>query len=129
MYHFITLSEEQVAQRRVLLDWYANLAQFSALVPLLAVQGYFLASLVAQKLTRRSAEDIAPRSPHGKDLRPHRLFAAGELQLRGRRFAWWCGDSLDVFGLHVGTKGEVLLAGAWMAWLLTLCFLQTGEGS
>ena len=127
MYRFVTLTDEEVQQRRVLLDWYANLAQVSVLIPVLAVQGYFLAEWATQKWAGRS-DGASPRSPHLKDLRPRGWLAVGELRLHWRRFAWWCGDSIDVLGWHVGTRGEVLAAGGWMAWLLCLCFLQTGDG-
>ncbi|KAK4548593.1 hypothetical protein LTR36_009503 [Oleoguttula mirabilis] len=41
--------------------------------------------------------------------------------------AWWAGNPLDMFGCHLGTNGEVVGAVVWAAWLLLLCFVQTGD--
>ena len=35
---------------------------------------------------------------------------------------------MDVFGYYMGRNGEVVGAVVWCAWLLVLCFVQTGDG-
>ncbi|KAK5135468.1 hypothetical protein LTR08_005256 [Meristemomyces frigidus] len=125
-YHFVNLTEAQNHQRRYLLDWYGSLAQISALAPLLVMQCYFLASWVARKRRDRS-ETETPSSPVAKSERLGKKGRVWNFSATARKVAWWAGDSLDVSGYHLGSKGEVVAAVLWAAWLVSLCIAQTGD--
>ena len=126
-YHFTNLSEAQKYQRRYLLDWYGSLAQISVILPLLVIQCYFCSRWVSRRW-RRNAELEVPSSPRAKRERAGGYSYARSLKTNARKIAWWAGDSADVRDYHLGSKGEVLGAILWAAWLLLLCFLQTGDG-
>lgn len=125
MYRFVDLTDEQRHERRELLDYYGLLAQVSVLVPLLVIQVFFLASWLKRKIAPQCGFDQAPSSPYAKRSHAEQRF---QVSKRWRIFLWWCGDSVHVAGVHVGTKGELLGAASWTAWLLLLSFLQTGDG-
>ncbi|EME48480.1 hypothetical protein DOTSEDRAFT_162020 [Dothistroma septosporum NZE10] len=125
MYHFVDLTEGQKLQRRDLLDGYGLIAQVSVVVPLLALQVYRV-SVWAQLRLFRTDVLQTPSSPYVKASRlGHGLNAQGKA--RWRKFLWWCGDSVEYAGLHLGTRGEILGAGIWTLWLLLLSFMQTGD--
>ena len=128
-YRFLpNLTEEQKDQRRVLLDTYAFRAQISVLAPLLLVQIYFLLTWILRKRLR-GYEDGTPSSPRGKELRGSSGKWLRDVESTFARVKWWGGEESKVFGVGMGgRKGEVLGAGVWMAWLLVLCFVQTGDG-
>lgn len=128
MYRFVDLTSEQKHQRRERLDWYGLLAQLSVLVPLLAVQIYFLASWVRRNLAQSNGLDQTPSSPHTKKIRDEQYFDTKQFARRWRTVVWWCGDSIHLAGVSLGTKGELLGGFSWMAWLTILSFLQTGDG-
>ncbi|KAF2773771.1 hypothetical protein EJ03DRAFT_264096 [Teratosphaeria nubilosa] len=127
-YRFGELTAEQKQQRRELLDWYGFVAQMSVLVPLLALQVYFLTVWVGKKIQRQ--KDLgAPSSPYAKAHRSTTTARiAKNVRLLARRIQWWLGNSLELLGYHLGTNGEVIAAVTWTAWLLLLlsCF-QTGD--
>lgn len=132
-YHFQDLTSEQKAQRRDLLDWYGLIAQLSILAPLLALQLYFFA-VWTKKRWENANELETPSSPYAKARGDggsggrNALSFMRRIQSGFSRFVWWCGDSVDVLGYHLGAKGDVLIAACWACWLLFLCFPQTGEG-
>jgi hypothetical protein len=126
MYRFVDLTSEQKHQRRERLDWYGLFAQFSVLVPLLAIQIIFLASWIRQKLARSEGGfEQTPSSPYAKHIRSEQRFNTKKFM---RNLKWWCADPVCLAGFSLGTKGELLGAGTWTAWLLLLSFLQTGDG-
>ncbi|KAK5125346.1 hypothetical protein LTR85_000455 [Meristemomyces frigidus] len=125
-YHFLDLTSEQKHQRRYLLDWYGSLAQISVFVPLLAAQGYFLFIWANRRWVGQGNSD-APNSPHAKRQRVNGTGRVRSVTETARKVAWWAGNSLDVFGYHLGTNGDALAALLWAAWLLLLCVLQTGD--
>ena len=126
-FHFLDLSKEEKVQRRHLLDWYGALAQVSILVPLLVLQLYFLVVWLRRRLQNQADIEV-PSSPQSKHLKSRGLLSAHGLGVVSRRVAWWLGDPASVFGIDLGTKGEVIAATAWTLWLLALCFVQTGGG-
>jgi hypothetical protein len=128
-YGFPDLTKEQKHHRRQLLDWYGGFAQVSVFVPLLILQIYFLATWISRKWRERDGAR-PPSSPYMKELSAHGNTGTGLKALRiwWRRWMWWFGDELQVLGWRLGTKGEVLGAVVWTAWLLALCFVQTGDG-
>lgn len=128
MYRFVDLTDEGKHQRRERLDWYGQLAQLSVLVPLLLIQILFLASWLRRKLSRQDAFDQTPSSPYAKRLNAEQRFNSKDIARRWRIFLWWCGDAVDLAGFPLGTKGELLGAVIWTAWLLMLSFAQTGDG-
>lgn len=130
-YHFQDLTSEQKTKRRDLLDWYGLLAQTSVLVPLLALQLYFFV-IWAKRRWGNANELETPSSPYakarGEATSRNTLSFTRRAESAFSRFVWWSGDSVDVWGNHLGAKGDVLIAACWATWLLFLCFLQTGEG-
>lgn len=128
MYHFVDLTDDQKQQRRDRLDWYGLFAQISVLVPLLVVQSFALATWLRRRFAQQSSPEQTPSSPYAKSRRMDSRFDAKEAAKRWSTFLWWCGESCQIAGFHLGTKGELLGATGWMAWLLILTFLQTGDG-
>lgn len=123
-YQFVDLTDAQKLTRRTLLDTYGLAAQASAGVVLIVIQLYF----VAQWMRRREDGSVEPGSPSLKHSRKGGLFNTRAVEQWWRRFEWWSGDSLIVFHADCGTKGQVLAATLWTAWLLVLCFAETGNG-
>ena len=125
-YHFIDLTGAQKQERRELLDRYATLAQVSVLAPLLVIQCYFFLSW----LSRRGQDAKPPASPWRKGERLGHRIGIASMGLMWRRFGWWCGEPVEMGSgaFYLGLRGEVLAAAGWLAWLLSLCFLQTGKG-
>jgi len=127
-YHVYDLTEEQRDQRRHLLDFHASLAQISIFIPLAVLQFYFF----ARWIHGRSQNAVPPPgSPSMKEQQRKRTWASlRNAHLLFRRWIWWCGDAASCFGYGLGsTNGTWLLASTWLAWLLLLCFRQTGEGT
>ncbi|KAK4508274.1 hypothetical protein PRZ48_002012 [Zasmidium cellare] len=126
MYHFVDLTHEQKLLRREYLDFYGFLGQISVVVPILAIQGYLLVAWIQRKVQRE--QDLqTPSSPYVKQARLGYGWNVSGLAARWSIFAWWCGDTVEVAGVYLGTKGEVIVAGVWTLWLVVLCFLQTGD--
>jgi hypothetical protein len=128
MYHFIDLDDAQKQQRRDLLDWYAFVAQTSALAPLACV----LCASTASSLRRRWAQyDSVPKpsSPQVKEERMNHIRSGRAWKIQSRKLRWWLGDDLNVLGVYIGTKGQALLTVFWTSWLLYLSFVQTGDGT
>lgn len=126
-WHFVDLSDAQKHERRILLDRYATIAQVSVIVPVLAVQLYFLACWIQIRRTRDDGFE-KPGSPYLKEhfQRRSQTQKANELI---RRVIWWAGEPIELFDSFVATNGEFLGAAAWTAWLLLLCGLQTSDGT
>ena len=126
-YHFNDLSDAQKIERRVLLDRYANIAQLSTLFPVLAVQVYFFGTRWSRRWASQAERD-APSSPYLKEGRLEHRLGSKRFKLRLRRWAWWLGENVQFGGVHFESRGQVLAEFAWMAWLVVMCVLQTGEG-
>ncbi|QIW95642.1 hypothetical protein AMS68_001160 [Peltaster fructicola] len=125
-YKFIfEMTDAEKQDRRRLLDQYGSIAQLSVVFPLLALQGFFLITWL-QARSRRQRIDAEPSSPVRKSLHRHGNLL-GSTSTMFRQVSWWCGDGVSVFGLELGTKGEVCAAAVWTSWLLLLSFLQTGD--
>lgn len=126
-YHVYDLTEEQKDERRHLLDFYASLAQISIFFPLSILQIYFFLCWIRG---RRHIVVPAPSSPSAKEQRRVTTWVSlRNAHLLFQRWMWWCGDAASCFGFGLGgTNGTWLLAATWLAWLLLLCFRQTGGG-
>lgn len=130
MYRFLDLTTEQKLQRRENLDFYGLVAQVSILLPLFWLQAYFLVAWAQAKLFSYTGDELSstPGSPYAKAVRRERGLTSTGLAIRWRRFTWWCGDSLVVRDVRLGTNGQVAAAALWTIWLLILCFVDTGKG-
>ena len=127
MYRFILeLTEEEKLHRRELLNSYANIAQISTLVPLIVLQTFYLLSW----LTRPSRDEETFGSPRRKSRGfGGRLRArCDDLRVLGRKTGWWFVEPVLLGGESLGLRGELAIAVVWGTWLLSLCFLDTGEG-
>lgn len=122
---FVDLDDGQKHRRRQLLDHYALVAQISFLSVLVLIRVYFFLSWLGRKWSTGD-EETRPSSPY---IKHERLESSYPLIVRIRKswgqWQWWCGEPL-IRGW--GTKGEWLIGGVWMLWLLFLCYLQTAPG-
>jgi hypothetical protein len=125
-YQFVDLTDAQKLSRRTLLDTYGLVAQASAGIVLIVIQLFFLAQWTRRQ-RQQNGSDV-PGSPSLKHLQKSGHPSLRALGRRWRRFEWWSGDSLVVFGVGCGTNGQVLAAALWTIWLLALCFVETGNG-
>ncbi|KAH7047406.1 ferric reductase like transmembrane component-domain-containing protein [Macrophomina phaseolina] len=120
-YEFVTLDNEQTANRRQLLDLYGSIGQWSVLVMLALVQLAFFIRWAIFK----TAKVERPRSPH-----PNKVMDFGSrawywrLEEKLTRFRWWA-DERPREGWF--TKGECILGLVWSMWLLFLCVHRTGN--
>ncbi|KAK5727004.1 hypothetical protein LTR15_002895 [Elasticomyces elasticus] len=127
LYHFVDLTAEQKHERRELLDYYGAIAQLSILIPLLILQSYHVSAWLHRRWRSQAGFDV-PSSPRAKREQSARTrFNITHLATALRRLQWWCGDPCTILGINLGTNGEAITTLAWSAWLLTLCFLQTGD--
>lgn len=124
-YHFLDpLPEAQQAERRQKIDSSARNAQVSVITPLVFLQVYYI-GCAWREARRRKAEFETSSSPR---LKGRQSGWISTVETRWKRFEWWCGDELNVGGMNLGTKGQVLGAVAWAGWLLWQCFEGTGDG-
>lgn len=128
LWHFVDLSDAQKQRRRELLDLYAYIAEASVFVPILALQLFFLIAWIHDKSTRHDDLSSIPSSPYRKESRLRKFAFLVRAQKNIRRFNWWAGEPIEIYGSLVATRGEFLGAAGWAAWLLLLCVLQTGDG-
>ena len=126
-YEFVDLTDAQKHHRRVLLDAYGLVAQASAGVVLLLIQLLFLAQWLRQRRNGSDGIDV-PSSPSLKNSQKGRRLNARVAAQYWRRLEWWCGDSVRISGVDLGTNGQITTAVAWTIWLLFLCFAETGDG-
>lgn len=126
-YHFVTLDDQQKHERRVALDIYANIAQTSILTVLLVIQAYFFGIWLASRASKQSGTD-GVSSPRIKEGRLGHWNGANGWQATARRLRWWFGARVELAGAFLGSRGQVLLAAGWLAWLLALCVPDTGDG-
>lgn len=134
MWHFTTLDKAQKLERRHVLDTYGAIAQASCLVPIFALQIYFLVVWLQRKW-RSKAELEAPGSPYLKKAKAASASSSsypwqsiGGLEKIWRRTSWWASGKIEVLGFEA-TRGEMGFAGIWTAWLLALSVVQTNGGT
>jgi len=128
IYSFVTLDEAQLKRRRQLLDSYASIAQFSALVPLIAIYiSYYLPSLSSKLFNSLSSRQPKERqSPRvSRFTRPVASFWI----VKWRRLSWYLDDEIIKERDGWGTKREWVVVGVWTLWLLVLVFANTGNGT
>jgi hypothetical protein len=126
-YHFVTLSEAQRHERRILLDRYGLYAQLSGfLVPVTLFLLLKLAHRILRKASDRSvAYDAVPTSP---GVKHQRINPTNSLSARLRRALWWLGGDVGFAGQNLGRRDELISGGVWTTWLLFLCVNETGSG-
>ena len=125
-YQFVDLSDAQKLSRRTLLDTYGLVAQASAGILLIVVQLFFLVQWLRRQRQLKGSD--VPGSPSVKHLQKSGSFNLQTIGQRWRRLKWWSGDPLVILGVDCGTNGQVVAAALWTAWLLVLCFAETGNG-
>jgi hypothetical protein len=134
MYHFVSLDAEGLAQRRRLLDLYANVAQWSASAPLVAVQIVSLVQYLQRKYFANSAQRVARSQDETASSASLSRKHDGKIESnnRGRSakaawnaFMWWSGEEAQ---WAESSRGALLAAACWAIWLLVLSLAQTGDG-
>lgn len=111
LYKFLKKTPELVVQRRITLDWYANLAQTSQLLVHLIIP---VCELVASVQLRGFAKES------------RRKGGAAVLARTARSLRFTLGTEV-VKGY--GTYGQWIFGIAWTAWLGFLCITETTPGS
>lgn len=126
-YSFVSLDGVQLKRRRELLDRYGQIAQFSALVPLLLIYLSFLVRLLASKynISIFGRPQKAHQSPRVSSFRQS---TAGAWRIRWRRLNWALDDEVLQGWDGWGTRREWAIAGLWALWLLVLVVKDTGDG-
>ncbi|KAK0649436.1 ferric reductase like transmembrane component-domain-containing protein [Cercophora newfieldiana] len=120
-YHFVDLNSAEKALRREALDKYAFYAQLSAVLPLGVVLLYRVAAWAAKP--RQDSYSTIPNSPV---LKSQRLASSG-LSSRIRRVKWWLGEDFSSTNSILGQRDEWVIGFIWMAWLLLLSVVGTGQ--
>jgi hypothetical protein len=124
-YKFISLTLEQVAERRVHLDHYANLANLSQIVVIvLLVADRFTA--FARNISANKPLQDRPSSPQSKYFSEiqYRTWKSRVSQ-EWRTLRWRLGDEV---ASGYGTFGQWIGGILWSIWLLYLCVDRTVPG-
>ena len=110
-YKFLPKTPELIEQRRITLDWYANLAQMSQLTVHLII---LVCTLVASVPARRSAKNYGQKGGAAVLARTARslMFTLGTEVVKG-----------------YGTYGQWTFGMAWTAWLGFLSITETAPVS
>ncbi|KAF2183170.1 hypothetical protein K469DRAFT_711125 [Zopfia rhizophila CBS 207.26] len=119
-YEFVTLEKPQRHERRLALDFYAQIAQWSVLV----VFALFQLSFFLSWLAKQGLEYERPRSPSFNKRGDGKWTWLKNSRQGVERLSWWM--KRPVFP-NWGTRGEWIFGGIWMAWLLYLCINGTGN--
>jgi hypothetical protein len=126
-YHFLDLTTEEKHARNQTLNRYATFVQLSALAP---VAGYlvYLAVTWAAEISKRGrgSYDAVPSSP---SLKTRRQSNVGTWDAGIRKWVWWLSDDVVLFGQVWGQRDQWIFGTLWAAWMLTLCFPETGHGT
>ena len=121
-----SLTAEQLAHRRYLLDSYGQLAQYSIVFPLLCFQILFVSGFLVSQAqwfkTRKEERITEPREWSSSELTVDVLSPL----LRITRKIKWVLDNEIL--LEWGTWKQAVFAVLWGSWLLTLVIRDTGDG-
>ena len=126
-YSFVSLNAEQSAQRRHSLDRYGQIAQLSALIPLLAVYVFYLIPHISRK-TGFAIFGSAHKEHQSPRVSTFQQAASGTWKLRWRRLNWTLDEEVLGGWGRWGTKKEWAIAVLWSLWLLVLVIKDTGDG-
>ena len=122
-YHFVSLSPEQDARRRQLLNSYGQFAQLSILLVPLIYQLTLGFRLLISRLWRGSKLGLVKGRQSPVLARSERR--NGGVFGRWTRLRWALDEEL-VEGC--GTSGQWLAALVWASWLVVLAVKDTGDG-
>jgi hypothetical protein len=124
-YKFISLTPDQVAERRIHLDHYANIAQFSQVIIIfIAVVGPWIATSLLTSTTKQVLG--RPSSPESKHISETRNLDWRSKGLQTwRTLQWRLGD---VVSPGYGSYGQWIGGTFWSLWLLYLCIDKTVPG-
>ena len=122
-YHFVDLSDEQLKQRRRLLDSYGQFAQLSVLLlPLIYQLSLGIKLLSRRFATKKGYQPLKEnQSPIPPRLREH---TPSDSRNIWRRLSWWLDEPI---ARGWETRWECLLAALWAGWLLFLVIKNTGD--
>lgn len=126
-YSFISLDDQQLKRRRELLDRYGQIAQLSALVPLLVIYISFFSRYIISKYLSRLFH-TAQKAHQSPRVPTFPQSTAGSLKASWRRFNWALDDEVLKGWDGWGTKRQWVIAGLWALWLLLLVVSDTGNG-
>ncbi|OAA56040.1 Flavoprotein transmembrane component [Cordyceps fumosorosea ARSEF 2679] len=130
-YEFVSLTPEQKHARREVLDWYGFVAHCSALAPVLAFGLLHLARLAYRHVTGTlrgvDGQGTYAEIPNSPAIKAQEIAAVRKLYTTWTRLRWWLGDEVRVGGASWGRREEWVLGLSWTAWLLLLCFIETGK--
>lgn len=126
-YAFTNPDETGLQRRRHLLDRYGQVAQLSALIPLLAFQAPFLfrrlkSQFDSPRIRRKAKQRTSPVVERFGALSGK---ADGTRNSIWNRVAWRLDQELSP---GWGTWRVLLVAASWMAWLFVLAVRDTGDG-
>jgi hypothetical protein len=122
-YEFVQLTAEQQHESRVLLDQYGTYGQFSAFLLIVFLLLIRLSQWLVEIATANgTVYDAVPISE------AKRQTAARSLSPKLRQALWWLDYDMEVAGVYLGRRDELLFGVGWTAWLLFLCINQTGNG-
>lgn len=120
-YEFVTLDKDEKHARRLLLDLYPLVAQWSVL----AVFAVFQLCFLLNWLVERGLEYERPRSPSFNKRLDGQWTWLRKSRQGWDRLVWWM--KKDVI-TNWGTRAEWIGGGIWTVWLLCLCIVKTGNG-
>ncbi|KAL8629468.1 hypothetical protein Q9189_004810 [Teloschistes chrysophthalmus] len=124
-YSFVSLNEAQLQRRRHLLDTYGQIAQLSALVPLLAWHLPLLVQFFKSGLpSPKSGQTKAHASPVVGRFANHAVKTNGRRITRWARFNWFLDGEV---AQGWGTWRVVSIAALWATWLFVLSIRDTGD--
>jgi hypothetical protein len=119
-WHFVDLTDEQVAARRTLLDRYGIAGQLSCLAPIALYWVYRLGIWVFHE--RQYEHDHDPtRKPKSKSVKE-------KIRAGWRKDKWYLGGRFNVGGADGGQRGLWFAGIAWSVWLGFLSVHNTGNG-
>lgn len=127
IYSFSSLDAQQLTHRRQLLDRYGQIAQLSALLPLVVIHASLLLRSIVDKyacfiLGSSQKERQSPR------VSTFRHSTAGAWKVKWRRLNWALDNEVLNGWDGYGTRREWVIAGLWALWLLLLVAKDTGDG-
>lgn len=128
IYSFVDLGPVESGKRRQLLDYYGQLAQISALVPIIFIYVQYVLRIIANRYYSPGfrGSTKARQSPTVSRHRPPA--SVNPWIIRWRRLNWFLDDEILKGRTGWGTRRVWLLSGVWMLWLLILTVRDTGDG-
>ena len=127
-YSFVSPNAQQLERRRQLLDRYGQIAQLSALVPLLVIYISFFLRFFLNRyaISFFGSGRKAHQSPR---VSTFRASTVGSWKVKWRRLNWALDDEVLQGWGGWGTRREWVVAGVWALWLLVLVVKDTADGA